>query len=87
MESCDWCSLSEKDKQFQVYEGRLWSVFLSDEQDYIGRCILVLKRHCNSLSEMTDDEREVIGNKGKQYVENTLPWNKLAADFLKPFMS
>ena len=39
------------------------------------------------LSEMTDDEREVIGNKGKQYVENTLPWNKLAADFLKPFMS
>ena len=56
MESCNWCSLSEKDKQFLVYESRSWSVFLSDEQDYIGRSILVLKRHCNSLSELTDDE-------------------------------
>ena len=56
MDNCDWCNLSEKDKQFQVYEGKSWSVFLSDEQDYIGRCILVLKRHCNSLSGLTDDE-------------------------------
>ena len=56
MVNCEWCSLSEKDKQFQVYESKSWSVFLSDEQDYIGRCILVLKRHCGSLSELTDDE-------------------------------
>ena len=56
MDNCDWCSLSEEEKRFQVYESRSWSVFLSDEQDYIGRCILVLKRHCNSLSELTDDE-------------------------------
>ncbi|MBQ4362664.1 MAG: HIT family protein [Oscillospiraceae bacterium] len=53
---CDWCGLSEKDKNFLLYESRSWSVFLSDEQDLIGRCILVLKRHCSSLSEMTDDE-------------------------------
>ena len=56
MDKCDWCSLTEEDKQFQVYESRSWSVFLSDEQDYIGRCILVLKRHCNSMSELTGDE-------------------------------
>ncbi len=56
MENCIWCSLSEEDKRFQVYESRSWSVFLSDEQDYIGRCILVLKRHCNALSDLTDDE-------------------------------
>lgn len=56
LENCSWCNLSEEDKQFQVYESTLWSVFLSDEQDYIGRCILVLKRHCGSMSEMTDDE-------------------------------
>ena len=53
---CDWCGLSEKDKNSLLYESRSWSVFLSDEQDYIGRCILVLKRHCNSLSGLTDDE-------------------------------
>lgn len=56
MEHCDWCNLSEEDKRFQVYESTFWSVFLSDEQDYIGRCILVLKRHCSSMAELTDDE-------------------------------
>ena len=56
MGNCDWCSLSEEDKRFQVYESGAWSVFLSDEQDYVGRCILVLKRHCGSLSELTDAE-------------------------------
>jgi len=64
MENCDWCNLSEEDKRFQVYESAFWSVFLSDEQDYIGRCILVLKRHCGSLADLTDDEwkdlRELI---------------------------
>jgi diadenosine tetraphosphate (Ap4A) HIT family hydrolase len=52
--------MSEEEKQFQVYESKSWSVFLSDEQDYIGRCILVLKRHCGSLSELTDDEWEEL---------------------------
>ena len=56
MKHCDWCNLSEEDKRFQVYESTFWSVFLSDEQDYIGRCILVLKRHCSSTAELTDDE-------------------------------
>ncbi len=56
MDNCEWCNLSEADKQFLVYESKSWSVFLSDEQDYIGRCILVLKRHCGAMSELTDDE-------------------------------
>ena len=56
MDRCEWCNLSEKDKRFLLYDGESWSVFLSDEQDYIGRCILVLKRHCGSLSELTDGE-------------------------------
>ena len=56
MVPCEWCGLTEEDKRFQVYESRFWSVFLADEQDVIGRCILVLKRHCPSLPELTDDE-------------------------------
>ena len=60
MENCSWCNLSEEDKKFQLYEGTFWSVFLSDEQDYIGRCILVLKRHCGSISELTDEEWEEL---------------------------
>ena len=62
MENCDWCSLSEEEKRFQVYESAFWSVFLSDEQDYVGRCILVLKRHCGSMTELTDDEWEDLRN-------------------------
>ena len=60
MDNCSWCDLSEEDKRFQVYDGDFWYVFLADEQDYIGRCILVLKRHCGSLSELTDDEWEEL---------------------------
>ena len=56
MENCIWCDLSEEDKRYLVYETAFWSVFLSDEQDYIGRCVLVLKRHCGSLSDLTDGE-------------------------------
>ncbi|MBR5949600.1 MAG: HIT family protein [Clostridia bacterium] len=56
METCDWCNLSEEDKRFRLYESESWFVFLADEQDYIGRCILVLKRHCSSLPELTNDE-------------------------------
>ena len=54
--NCDWCNLSKEDKQFLVYDSKSWSVFLADEQDYVGRCILVCKRHCNSLPELTNDE-------------------------------
>lgn len=37
------------------------------------------------LTEMTPEERETMGQKGKEYVEKNLPWSKLAKDFLTPF--
>ena len=39
------------------------------------------------LADMTADERAAMGRKGKEYVEENLPWSKLAEDFLKPFQS
>lgn len=60
--NCDWCNLSKEDKQFLVYDSKSWSVFLADEQDYVGRCILVCKRHCNSLPELTNDEWNELFN-------------------------
>ena len=62
MDHCDWGNLSEEDKKYLLSENEFWLTFLADEQDYIGRCILVLKRHCNSLSELTDDEWEELRN-------------------------
>jgi len=58
MNNCGWCNLSQEEKRFQVYESAFWSVFPADEQDYTGRCILVLKRHCGSLAELSDEEWE-----------------------------
>lgn len=39
------------------------------------------------LADMPSDERKKMGIKGKEYVVNNLPWNKLAKDFLAPFES
>ena len=53
---CSWCNLSDRDKQWLLFETESWSVFLADEQDYIGRCMLVCKRHCAALSDLTTQE-------------------------------
>ena len=39
------------------------------------------------LANMTPEERQEMGAKGKAYVEGNLPWGKLAKEFLKPFES
>lgn len=56
MEECSWCNLNEEDRQYLLFDSDYWFVFLADEQDYIGRSILVLKRHCGSLIELTENE-------------------------------
>lgn len=55
-QKCAWCNLSDKEKQYLLFETSKWSIYLADIQDYIGRCILVLNRHCGSLSELSLDE-------------------------------
>ena len=56
MSNCEWCNLSDEDKKYTLYEDEYWAAYLADEQDYIGRCILVLKRHVGTLSELSEDE-------------------------------
>ena len=56
MQNCDWCNLSEKDRKWLLIENTSWAVYLADRQDYPGRCILVLKRHCSCLSDLTAAE-------------------------------
>lgn len=52
MRACEWCHLGEEEKQWLLLGSENWSVYLADEQDYVGRCILVLNRHCGSISEL-----------------------------------
>ena len=49
MRECAWCNLTEEEKRWQLRDMKYWTIYLADEQEYIGKCILVLKRHCGSL--------------------------------------
>ena len=49
MEKCEWCNLTEKEKRWLLSDTEYWTIYLADEQDYIGRCLILLKRHCGSL--------------------------------------
>ncbi len=39
-----------------IYETRHWEVILLPDQAYLGRCVVVLKRECGKLSNLTLDE-------------------------------
>lgn len=56
VEKCIWCNLIDEEQKWKLTENCTWIVYLADKQDYIGRCVVVLKRHCASLSELTDEE-------------------------------
>ena len=51
---CEWCDY--KEYEWLLHKSLYWSVYLADVQDYVGRCILVLNRHCGSLSELDISE-------------------------------
>jgi len=71
--NCIWCNITESEKKYLLVDSRYWNVFLADKQDYIGRCILVLKRHCESLSQLN----------GKEWVELKSLVEKLEAVITK----
>ena len=54
--NCTWCNILEEEKKYLIVQSQYWSVYLADKQDYIGRCILVLNRHCESLSKLDEEE-------------------------------
>lgn len=54
MNHCEWCDF--RDEEWLLFETPNWSVYLADVQDYVGRCILVSKRHCGSLSALDMSE-------------------------------
>lgn len=56
MKKCNWCNLTDEEKKWLLSDCRYWSVYLADEQDYIGRCILLSKRHLGSLPQLNMSE-------------------------------
>jgi diadenosine tetraphosphate (Ap4A) HIT family hydrolase len=53
--TCDICK-SIKDNKNSVFETKYWIVFLANDQAYLGRCYVTLKRHCGDLAELKNEE-------------------------------
>ena len=56
MKNCSFCNLTKDDEKWLLLETKYWKLYLSDKQDYIGRCIVISKRHCDNLSNLDNDE-------------------------------
>ena len=53
---CEFCELVEFDNEYFVGETKHWKIYLANDQNYPGRCIIPLKAHRNNLCELTADE-------------------------------
>ena len=40
----------------EIIKTKLWTVKLSPDQAYLGRCIIILNRDCGNLSDLTNEE-------------------------------
>jgi len=55
MNECENCKLLKENKEL-IFETKYWKIILADNQYYLGRCYIALKRHALSLSELTKEE-------------------------------
>lgn len=55
MNHCEFCDLTENDKKYLLYENDYWQVFLADNQNYIGRCIIICREHIASIDALHND--------------------------------
>lgn len=57
---CSMCQTSEEYRKFFIKEFKYWKVELHGNQCYLGRCIVVLKRHLEDLFEISKEERNEL---------------------------
>lgn len=55
--ACEHCNQRGR----PLFETVFWRVFLDDDQAYLGRCRIILKRHAGTLSMLTADEWKDFG--------------------------
>lgn len=55
--TCDVCAIvAESNPSLLLAESDHWQIYLSNQQNYPGRCFVPLKRHAESLGELTSEE-------------------------------
>lgn len=58
--NCTMCGNSEEFGRLKIREYEYWRIELHGSQYYLGRCIVILKRHVLDLFEINQDEREEL---------------------------
>lgn len=53
--NCDVCGFL-CNKKFQIFESKHWKVDICENQEYLGRSYVTLKRHCSNLSDVNNQE-------------------------------
>ena len=51
---CDSCQKPNKDEL--IFETKFWNIIISSDQEYLGRCYIILKRHRGDLAELENSE-------------------------------
>lgn len=82
---------SFKMKDNIVYDSKYWIIKLSDDQYCLGRCVVLLKRPCQHLSEISEEEAtnlfEIIKKLENGFLKifgaNMFNWTCLMNDFYK----
>ena len=54
--NCEFCHPPQEDDQYILLVTNHWCVYLANNQNYPGRCIIPLRRHCSTLAELTERE-------------------------------
>lgn len=54
-QECISCQSTNQNEDF-VFETNFWKIFLVQNQSYLGRCVVISKRHCEELSELKQEE-------------------------------
>lgn len=44
------------EKNRLLFDRPHWKILLNPDQTYLGRCLVILKRPCGDLAEVTEDE-------------------------------
>ena len=59
---CKYCDIVKKNSpSYLILETKHWRVILSYSHGYLGRCIIILKKHCGELSGLTKEEWNDFG--------------------------
>lgn len=54
---CEFCNLGKNEKNV-LLETKHWKVVLSSNQSHLGYCIVFLKKHCEDLALLKNDEQQ-----------------------------